>query len=132
MNALFIKGLLADPKIKYLSSLGFEACIVLYITPNGRVFGRRYFESVGNAEKTVPPSIKSILEGCRINNAKKIILIHNHPYIDGDCDCNPSHDDLKTTAILRDCLLRYGIEIEDHIIVTPDGQYYSFKEHGLL
>lgn len=60
-------------------------------------------------------------------NAASVILMHNHP----SGKTQPSSDDLKVTKQIIDTLQTIDIEVQDHIIVSPNG-YYSFTEHNIL
>ncbi|CDZ74433.1 DNA repair proteins [Peptoniphilus sp. ING2-D1G] len=61
------------------------------------------------------------------NSAHSIILLHNHP--SGDSKASP--DDINITGRLCESGKLLGIEVIDHIIIG-DGEYFSFKERGLL
>jgi DNA repair protein RadC len=63
-----------------------------------------------------------------LSNAAQLAFIHNHP--SGDAD--PSEDDLLITNRLAECGKLFGIELLDHIIISDDGHYQSFKEKGLI
>jgi len=56
-----------------------------------------------------------------------IIIAHNHP----SGQLLPSRADKQVTTRLKEAGKLIGIEIIDHIILTPDG-YYSFQDEGLL
>jgi DNA repair protein RadC len=57
-----------------------------------------------------------------------VILGHNHP----SGDVSPSPDDLTITKRIGNCGELMGIELADHVIVSADGMYLSFKESGRL
>ena len=61
------------------------------------------------------------------DKAAAIIIAHNHP----SGQLFPSRADKQVTTRLKDAGKLIGIEIIDHIILTPDG-YYSFQDEGLL
>jgi DNA repair protein RadC len=61
-------------------------------------------------------------------NASGVILGHNH--ISGDV--TPSPDDHATTSRIAAAGALMGIEMVDHVIVSADGKYVSFKETGWL
>ena len=63
-----------------------------------------------------------------IAGAAAIVVAHNHP--SGD-PC-PSREDLELTRRLREAGKIIGIELMDHIIVTPEGRWLSMKEKDLL
>jgi len=60
-------------------------------------------------------------------SAAAVILVHNHP----SGDPEPSGDDLRITARLRDAGRVVGIEVLDHVVVG-DGRYVSLRERGVL
>ena len=62
------------------------------------------------------------------SNASKIILAHNHP----GGSTQPSSEDVKTTERIKKGGEILGIELIDHIIVTPQQKSYSFKGNNLL
>ena len=59
--------------------------------------------------------------------ASHVIIAHNHP--SGSSD--PSEEDLDITKRLVESGKLLGIEVLDHIVVTPAG-YFSFKEKKLI
>jgi DNA repair protein RadC len=66
-------------------------------------------------------------------NAAACIVAHNHP----SGDCSPSADDRDTTRRLVRAGEILGIPLLDHVILGDAaegqaGQFYSFREHGLL
>lgn len=63
-----------------------------------------------------------------INKAASVILAHNHP----SGDPTPSREDIELTRRMRQAGDILGIEILDHIIITPQKRIVSFKEANLL
>ena len=61
------------------------------------------------------------------DRAAAVILAHNHP----SGRLEPSADDLTLTQRLSDAGRLLGIDVLDHIIVSPNGEYLSFIEAGL-
>ena len=60
-------------------------------------------------------------------SARKIILAHNHP----SENLTPSNADKLLTSKIVEGGKLLGIEVCDHLIVTPH-QYYSFADNGEL
>jgi DNA repair protein RadC len=60
-------------------------------------------------------------------NACSIIVAHNHP----SGDPTPSPEDVKVTRSIRESGEMLGIDVLDHIIVSPSGDWVSLKERGL-
>jgi DNA repair protein RadC len=71
---------------------------------------------------------RDIFKAALLANARSIILGHNHP----SGDAMPSAPDHALTARVASAGTLIGIPLVDHIIVTSDGRYTSFKERGLL
>ena len=59
--------------------------------------------------------------------AAALVVLHQHP----SNDPTPSRADVEITARLRDALKTIGVDLHDHIVVTP-GAAFSFREKGLL
>jgi len=60
--------------------------------------------------------------------AAGIIIGHNHP----SDTATPSRADIQITQRLKEAGKILGIELIDHIIITPAGDYYSFEEEQIL
>lgn len=61
-------------------------------------------------------------------NSASLIIAHNHP----SRNTEPSEDDINITNRLKKAGEILGIELLDHLIITLDGNYYSFKEKNIL
>jgi DNA repair protein RadC len=61
-------------------------------------------------------------------NAERIVVAHNH--ISGDTA--PSDEDRALTVRLVQGGKLLGIEVLDHIVVAPDGSFFSFQENSLI
>ena len=59
--------------------------------------------------------------------AAAILILHPHP----SGDPTPSADDVKMTKKLHTALTTVGVNLHDHVIVTPT-DYFSFQQKGLL
>ncbi|MDY7397004.1 JAB domain-containing protein [Aureibaculum sp. 2210JD6-5] len=57
-----------------------------------------------------------------------IILTHNHP----SGKLLPSEADKKLTRKIKKAARLFDITVLDHLIIAPDGGYYSFMDNGLL
>lgn len=57
-----------------------------------------------------------------------IILTHNHP----SGKLMPSEADKKLTNKIKKAAQLFDVAVLDHLIIAPDGEYYSFANHGLL
>lgn len=61
------------------------------------------------------------------DNAVAIVIAHNHP----SGAITPSQEDCDITNRIEEASEIMGIDLLDHIVIGR-GEYYSFKEHGLI
>ena len=59
--------------------------------------------------------------------ATALVVVHPHP----SGDPTPSRADVEMTTSLRDALKTIGVDLHDHIVVTP-GAAFSFRQKGLI
>ena len=57
-----------------------------------------------------------------------LIVLHNHP----SGEVTPSVDDVAITRRLQLSAVILGLDLHDHLIAGEAGQYFSFREAGLL
>lgn len=57
-----------------------------------------------------------------------IILTHNHP----SGQLKASEADKQLTKKIQQAAVLFDVKVLDHIILAPDGRYYSFADHGLM
>ena len=57
-----------------------------------------------------------------------IILCHNHP----SGTLKPSSADKEITKKIKKAAALFDIKVLDHIIITPNEGYYSFKDENIL
>ena len=69
-------------------------------------------------------SIKDIVAIVIKYDAAKVVFSHSHL----TNIKKPSSEDVEFTDILRIALRNIGIQLIDHLIICPNGTYYSFKE----
>ncbi len=70
---------------------------------------------------------RDVLKEAVDNLASGIIITHNHPTGNPE----PSEEDILLTHRIKKSAVILGIELIDHIIITPDS-YFSFAEAGIL
>ena len=98
---------------------------ILLLNRSNRVLGVVMVASGGFAGVLVDPKvIFSVAVKC---GAHGIILAHNHP----SWELLPSAADINLTGRLKAGGKLLGIEVFDHLILSPDG-YYSFGNEGLM
>ena len=101
-------------------------CVYLLCLGKGgnQLYGEKIATGTGSRVDLSLSKVIKIAIGC---SAAKVVLAHNHP---GGI-CNPSREDLHTTALVHQELRRLDIELMDHIIVAPDG-VCSMAEQDML
>ena len=60
--------------------------------------------------------------------ATGIVLCHNHP----SENLQPSSADIEITKKIESACNFLDIKLLDHLIIIPDGKYFSFVDEGLL
>lgn len=70
---------------------------------------------------------REIMKTAILNNAASIVVAHNHP----SSNPSPSTEDIDVTERLVEAGKIIGIDLLDHLIVTPiENKYVSLKEKG--
>ncbi len=57
-----------------------------------------------------------------------IIVAHNHP----SGTLQPSENDKKLTSKIKEAGALLDIRLLDHLIISPEGTYFSFADEGML
>jgi DNA repair protein RadC len=83
--------------------------------------------STGGTTGTVS-DIKVIFSAALKGNASGIICAHNHP----SGNLNPSESDKLLTTKLRDAGNLMSIQLLDHLIISTEGDYFSFADNALI
>lgn len=101
--------------------------VVILITLNTKNIVTGYFEVHRGTINTSLVHPREVFKRALLNNARYIIVAHNHP----SGDPNPSKEDIQITERLKEAGNLLGINLLDHIIVGED-KYISLKEKGVL
>lgn len=103
-----------------------ETFKVLLLNNSNKIIG---YSTISEGGLTcVLVDVRIIMQTALVSNATSIILTHNHP----SGNVKPSSlDDNLTKKIKMACELM-DIRLLDHIIVTPDGTFYSYCDEGKL
>jgi DNA repair protein RadC len=83
--------------------------------------------SVGGLTGTVI-DVRKILQIALKANSSSIILSHNHP----SGNTNPSDADRSVTRKIKEAAAIMDINVLDHVIVCPEGAFFSFADEGLM
>lgn len=109
----------------YVQDLYIEEFWVLLL--NRANFVMKAFKlSAGGVAGTVVDA-GPLLKTALLENARGIILCHNHP----SGNLKPSQEDLSITKKLKEAARLFDIFVMDHIIISSQG-YYSFGDNGQL
>jgi DNA repair protein RadC len=57
-----------------------------------------------------------------------VILVHNHP----SGKLKPSEADKQLTDKIKEASKLFDVKVLDHLIIIPNGEYYSFADEGIL
>jgi DNA repair protein RadC len=57
-----------------------------------------------------------------------IILVHNHP----SGKLQPNEEDKQLTKKIKKASDFFDVKVLDHLIIAPNGSYYSFSDNGSL
>lgn len=114
--------------IEYLKAcighLEKECTIIIYLDQKFHLIGKTVY--VGRKD-SVPICIHKVARKAIIEEAKLMIMSHNHP-----CgSLKPSDEDLAITKKLAKACETIEIRLYDHIIITSKS-YLSFKKEGIL
>lgn len=112
--------------IRLIGAEAVEVCTVLCLSTQWDVLA--YHElSRGTVDATMVHP-RDVFRVALLANARAVIIGHNHP----SGHVMPSTDDIALTARLRQAGELIGISLIDHLVVSMEGRYYSFRESGLI
>jgi DNA repair protein RadC len=83
--------------------------------------------SKGGLSGTVT-NVRIMIQAAIKANASGIIVSHNHP----SGNHTPSETDTRITKKIKEACMLLDIQLLDHIIISPDSDFYSFADNGLV
>lgn len=83
--------------------------------------------SLGTESGTVADP-KKIFQHALLGKASSIICFHNHP----SGNLNPSSQDIQITKKIQESGRFLDLPMIDHLILSPEGNYFSFADEGML
>ena len=103
-----------------------EVFYVIFLNKANKILGR-WKASEGSLEGCIVP-INMILNRALLVQAKSIIAVHNHP----SGNLNPSDKDLLFSKKLKSAATIMDMNLIDSLILSPDKDYLSLADEGLL
>jgi DNA repair protein RadC len=99
---------------------------LMLLTRSNKVLGIASI-SKGGISGTVT-DVRIILQYAIKANACGLIICHNHP----SGNLQPSESDLAITRKIKDSAILMDITLLDHLILIPEGRYYSMADEGII
>ena len=96
---------------------------ILLLDRSNRVMSL-YHVSKGGTTSTIV-DLKIVFAAALKGRANSIILAHNHP----SGNLRPSQADIELTRKFEEAGKLLGIQVLDHLILSPEGGYYSFGDN---
>ena len=103
-----------------------EMAVVMYLKKSHKILGF-YRLSTGGITGTMV-DIRLLFATALKVAATNFMLCHNHP----SGSLKPSTSDIELTSKLKEAGKWLDIKLLDHLIISPDGNYFSFTEDGLI
>ncbi|HCE45529.1 MAG TPA: DNA repair protein [Lentisphaeria bacterium] len=112
-------------EFKNLADADQESLWILGLNAKNRVMCKEMVSLGGIDSAVVYPRV--ILKRLLMTDSSSVIVIHNHP----SGHVEPSADDIRLTATIKDACKTLDIRVLDHVVVG-ENQYFSFCERGIL
>lgn len=103
-----------------------EEFVILYLNRANVLIG--YYKAFQGGVASVVADTKLMVSMGLKALASGMILAHNHP----SGRLTPSDQDIRLTNRVKEACKLMDIELLDHLILTADGDYYSFADEGKL
>lgn len=103
-----------------------EEFLILLLNRANNVLGWFKLSFGGTTSTVVDPKIIFML--ALKTNACSIILCHNHP----SGNLKPSDTDISITNRIKEAAKLLEMSLLDHLIISPEGSYYSFANERIL
>ena len=103
-----------------------ESFVILVMSRSNKIVG---WAKVSTGGRTATVVDVSIIAKIAVDSlACGVILAHNHP----SGSLRPSAADDSLTSKIKQGLALLDVKALDHIILSPDGNYYSYSDEGRL
>lgn len=102
--------------------VAFAACLDI----GNRIINVTNIGKGSGAETSI--DMQKLIEAVSSSHADKVVLMHNHP----SGNLSPSDEDIFATNLALVSLVSVNAKLIDHIIFTPNGQYFSFYQNRII
>lgn len=107
--------------------IGLQECFKIMLLNNANKVKGIYSVSTGGITGTMV-DLRIVFAVILKSLTTAVILAHNHP----SGTLKPSEADKRLTQKIRNAAELFDVKVLDHLILTPDGTYFSFADEGLL
>lgn len=107
--------------------IGLQECFKVILLNNYNKVKGIFEVSIGGITGTLV-DVRILFAVILKSLSTSIILAHNHP----SGNLNPSEADKRLTEKIKNAAMLFDIKVLDHLIITPDGDYFSFADEGML
>lgn len=118
INSRMVAGLMKEE-----AKADRECFWVLHLNAKNMILEKELV-SIGTTNSS-PVHPREVFKKAILNGASSIITVHNHP----SGDTTPSKDDRVIWGRLDETGKIIGIQVLDHLIISPSGEYFSGKEN---
>ena len=108
-------------------TIGLQECFKVALMNNGNRVKGIYQISQGSMTGTLV-DLRILFAVILKSASLAILLIHNHP----SGLMRPSQADIQLTEKIKKASGLFDVKLLDHLILAPDGGFYSFSDNGLL
>lgn len=114
------------PLLKGISTRRQE-CFYVFTLDSGMRLIRRRLVFKGSLTSVLAHP-REVFAAALHDRAACVTVAHNHP----SGDPTPSSEDIAVSQQLVGAGVLMGVRVSDHIIIARGGQYFSFRERGML
>lgn len=108
-------------------TIGLRECFKVLLLNNSNRPKGIYLVSTGGITGTMV-DLRILFAVILKSLSTAIILAHNHP----SGTLKPSTPDREITERIKNAAKFFDVKLLDHVILVPNGDYFSFSDEGLL
>ena len=107
--------------------IGLQECFKIMLLNNANKVKGIYEVSSGGITGTMV-DLRIVFAVILKSLTTAVILAHNHP----SGTLMPSEADKRLTEKIKNAAVLFDVKVLDHLIISPDGNYFSFADEGFL